>query len=149
MDSFSFKIIIFLSIAFSTQPLISNEKIIIEELYRNYNSNDTVKVSLKSCTNDIVYYSIALEEKTGDDWNLIINDIFKHERDKPGVTNVKILQALEERTIEYPLEQLSNNASPLYGLCRFRIEIKDTPFNTYSVIYSSEFLIEYPQIKKD
>ena len=111
-------------------------------LPESFTVNDTIGLSLSNNTDELVYYSVSLEEKIGGQWIVVLDDLFYHERDHRHVKNVRILLPHEQKQIVWILPVVLEQIPKPFGICRFRFEIKDSPFDFREFVRSGEFLID-------
>lgn len=114
----------------------------IGDLSEHYLVTDTLNVEIENLEDKMLYIQFSLEEKIGDDWVSIVDDVYKSKRDRATTTNVKLLLANEIKVFPIPISELLKESYVPNGLCRLRYELRDTPFATQSVELSSEFLID-------
>ncbi len=112
------------------------------KLSERYYSNDTVTFTLKNNTALVLFYSVSLYEKTGDEWVRILDDVYKHSLDLYNARNVKVLDIAEDKQIRFAVNDISEKAGTLYGLCRFGIEVKKSPTDRGEEYLTAPFLID-------
>jgi len=120
-------------------PLVS---LGIERAKDIYGGNDTVLIVIENMTDSIIYYSVSMEEKFGDCWVTINNDILKSSRDTLVVKNILVLHRNEKRALNLPVAWILEKIPHPYGLCRFVFEIKEDVFTVSEFISTPSFLIE-------
>jgi len=107
-----------------------------------YPDGDTIKLSLVNITDEMIYFSVSMEEKIGDEWIAVMPDIFRHGRDRYRARNVRILLPHEDKQVDIAITDLLKHIPKPNGLCRLRLHIKDSPFSVRNEVLSDEFLIE-------
>ncbi|NDW17998.1 hypothetical protein D0T53_03590 [Dysgonomonas sp. 216] len=117
-------------------------RVLIDDIPDVFSESDTLYLHLANKCDSILYYSVSMEEKLGDEWVLILPDIFKHRIDKHKARNLRVLLPMEDKLIEKPFSDILNLIIKPYGLCRLCYIIKETPFRDVEKLYSTEFLVE-------
>ena len=112
------------------------------KLSEKYYSNDTLTFILKNNTAFVLFYSVSLYEKTGDEWVRILDDVYKHSFDLYNARNVKVLDIAEEKQMSFAVNDISEKVGTLYGLCRFGIEVKKSPTDRGEEYLTAPFLID-------
>jgi len=125
-----------------SQGISNTPQFCIEPLLDRYLINDTIYLPLVNNSDEVLFYSVSLEEKIAGEWYKIISDIFETDNDLYNAHNVKVLVENKIVTTGFSVADLLKFRLKPTGLCRFNCVVKDSPFHKGIHYYSTVFYLD-------